>query len=474
VLVGLGASSALWLATRAPQRELAPERGAVLDGVTLLEPGIGRRGPVRLRVVGDRIESIDEAEHDTGRFVLPAFTDMHAHPSPLPLAGDDDRMSLLHLRYGVTRVRLLGMGDVSVAVRTRDRIDAGRIAGPTYWSCGPIIDGADPIIPGARSAVTAGEARALVTELAEAGADCIKAYDRLTPDVMEALRSAAHDASLPIVGHVPQAMDLADADLDDVQHMRGVHPPFEDEDLRYPRFLAAWRRLDEARIRHVVETSKRHGMAHTPTLVAVEGTVVAEHWARWRQGPIMQRWSPHLRDGLWSGEVGFNPARFATEGDRKIVRDALAQIAIVIRALDEAGVPLHTGTDANAPNLVPGASLHREFRLLAGAGLPAETVLRASTTVSPRFLGIQGAGLLRPGSPAELSVFEEDPTQDLAALDSLVAVVADGRLYSTEDLDRRLGRYREHDGSFAYRRVLMPSLRLGLRVLSGVLPSSAD
>ena len=79
----------------------------------------------------------------------------------------------------------------------------------------------------------------------------------------------------------------------------------------------------------------------------------------------MQLWAPHLRDGAWSGEVGFSPARFISDEDVEMVRAATEQMRRTVRRLYEAGVPLHTGTDSNAPNVVPGASLHREIELRA-------------------------------------------------------------------------------------------------------------
>jgi adenine deaminase len=183
----------------------------------------------------------------------------------------------------------------------------------------------------------------------------------------------------------------------------------------------------------------------------------------------MQLWLPHLRDGVWSGEVGFSAARFASDEDIEVVREATRQMARTVRALHEAGIPLHTGSDANVPNLVPGVSLHRELALLVAAGLDPDDALEASTRRSPRFLGFPNAGKLRPGAPADLALFGEDPTHDIAALDTLLGVVRDGRLYPRADLEARLDRYRRHYEGFAFSKVLMPTLRGALRALTGWL-----
>lgn len=476
IVAAVSAAAGLQLIAEPPRPLPAPPAGADLDGVTLVEPG-GRRLPgVRVRIDGARIAEIAPAAAGArgpfaGAFVLPALTDMHIHFPATGFPGDEAYTALLLVRHGVANVRVTGGTDPEDARSLRARVEAGRLPGPRIFSCGPIIDGPEPVIPGSRTASTPAEARSIVAELAAAGADCIKAYDRLDLDTTAALRAAAHEAGLPIIGHTPQALALEDARLDDLQHLRGAHPPFEGEDLRYPYFLGAWQRMDRARVAHVIEVSRRTGMAHTPTLVAIEGTVVAWDWALWRQSETMQLWLPHLRDGLWSGEVGFNPIRFITRADVDMVQAAREQMARTVRELHEAGVPIHTGTDSNAPNVVPGASLHRELELLVEAGLTPEQALAASTRTSPRFLGVEGAGELRVGAPADLVVYQRDPTTRVDALATIAAVVVDGRLYTRKELERRLARYRAHYQGWPFQTLVMPPLRAGLSALTAWLRS---
>ena len=64
-----------------------------------------------------------------------------------------------------------------------------------------------------------------------------------------------------------------------------------------------------------------------------------------------------------------------------------------------------------------------------------------------------------PGAPADLLVFREDPTRDLAALESLELVVADGRVYTRAQLDAALARHAEHVHSWKYRAVMHPFIR---------------
>ncbi len=462
-----------FLALRAPEPLATPNRDFELARVILVEPGGSRRGPVRVRVADGRIASIGppastgDAWSDV--FVLPGLTEMHAHFPMTGFEGDEEVTSLLFLLHGVTTVRLIGGVEPSVVQSLAEAEKAGLRAVPRYFSCGPILDGPEPVLPSSRSIQSAEQARAAVAELAAAGADCIKAYDHLDLPTVTAMREAAHAQGLQIVGHTPQSVRLEDAHLDDVQHLRGVHPPFEDEPRNFPHLLRPWRRHTEQRIAEVIAISQRHEMAYTPTLVGIEGTIRSFRWAEWHRSPAMQLWLPHLRDAIWNGEVGFSPGRFSSPADLEMIEHAWAQMFRTVEALHAAQIPIHTGTDANAPNVVPGISLHRELVLLTKAGFRAEEALEASTRVSPGFLGIEGAGTLQVGAPADFVLYEEDPTQDLDALATLMAVSRDGRLYSKADLEERLSRYREHYQSFAYQRVLLPTLRTALRGTTALL-----
>jgi imidazolonepropionase-like amidohydrolase len=115
-----------------------------------------------------------------------------------------------------------------------------------------------------------------------------------------------------------------------------------------------------------------------------------------------------------------------------------------VAALAEAGVPILAGTDTPNPFVVPGASLQQELELLTRAGLDIEGAWAAATWRAGEALRVQGLGTLAEGAPADLLVFRQDPTRDLAALASLETVVADGRVYSKAALDAAVQRHLAH------------------------------
>ncbi|GAB3371116.1 amidohydrolase family protein [Amycolatopsis echigonensis] len=96
-------------------------------------------------------------------------------------------------------------------------------------------------------------------------------------------------------------------------------------------------------------------------------------------------------------------------------------------ALHAAGVEILAGTDANAQPGAPaevahGSSLHREFELLAEAGLTPAEILRAATVDPARAFGLTDRGEIRPGLRADLILVEGDPVADLSATRAIRAV----------------------------------------------------
>ena len=93
------------------------------------------------------------------------------------------------------------------------------------------------------------------------------------------------------------------------------------------------------------------------------------------------------------------------------------------------------------PNgMPPGLGLHAEFRALAAAGLTPEQALRAAgvNAASALGLGLQ-LGRIAAGSFADLVIVDGDPLADIGDALNVVAVVRNGRFFSTIGLIDRLG-----------------------------------
>lgn len=471
LLFGVAAVVGVYLVLQPPPPLEIPDAGVALSDVTLIHPGVSRREHRRLVVEGDKIREIGDATANsagdpfTGMYVLPGLTDIHVHFPPPALPGSTELFAFLHLYHGVTAVRDAGDIDGTTSEPARSGIRSGAFPGPRTFSCGPFVDGDSPQWGNSLVATTPDEGRRAVEQIASSGYECIKIYDGLDLPTLDAIRSAAGKAGLPLIGHVPARVPYADARLDDAQHLIGWSA-FVAEERGFPFVLRSWLATDDAHIDEMIAVSLEHGIANTPTLITIDRLVASQNRDRVVAEPDAQLLPRFFREVIWSPTSPTSAVSLMSDADFDMVRGALAVMKRALVRMVAAGVAVHSGTDSLVAFVVPGASLHRELRLFVDAGLTAEGALRISTEASARFLDAE-LGEVRIGGPAEFVIYREDPTRSLDALDSIAAVVRDGRLYTREALDAQLKRYRGHFDGPLYDAIVTPLVR---RVLAATVP----
>lgn len=456
------------MAYRPPPVQVPPP-GLVLADVTVVNPGQAPRPRQTVVVAGDRVVRIASDPSPipsplpqvdgAGAWVLPGLIDMHVHIPPL----SRELVNLLFLAYGVAGVRETGDADGSTW-EARRRIQAGHVPGPRIFASGPVLDGDPPFLFTSWKVRNTDEARQAVAVLARQGADFIKVHHKLSAEALTAIREAADAHGLRVVGHIPESVPFEEAHIWDVQHLDGVVPyPQPSETLLDVQ--KKWRDLDPARIEFYVRTSVEQGLVHTPTIVTSEALIrMADPHAP--DDPAVHLLPRYYRDGTWNRQ-SMPVFRHFTDEALDVMKQAIGRAQEIVYRLDRAGVRLHLGTDtAGMPFAVPGESLHREFRLMIQAGLSLEAAWRAGTSAAGQSLGMPLLGVVQVGAPADLLVFEQDPTSSLAALATLKGVVAAGRFYSKELLDEAIARHRERFEQPMHEAFTLAFIRLSLKLMA--------
>jgi hypothetical protein len=466
----------VWFLIQPPAIEVPSQERLVFSNMTVVNPGLNRQAGQTLTVEDGQIVSITPQSSDspeseaTTRFssayVLPGLIDMHAHHPPFSTL-EWKLFGLLFLMHGVTTVRDTGAANVRI-VETRQQIEDGAYPAPRLFTCGPILDGDPPWPqPWFWSVRNPAEAREAVDKIAEAEVDCVKVYSGLSAETLTAIREAAEWHGLPVIGHIPFAVPFEEARVSDIQHLTGVPATpnrvtttTAERFAQWLAFLAAGRGLDAARIDFIVRTSVEQGLAHTPTLVA------SAQWARMRDysklldDPAARLLPRAYREVLWRPQKAWLQFYMDTG-------EALPKAKEVVRRLYEAGVHIYAGSDDLNPFVVPGASLHQELHILVDAGLTPEEAWVTATRWPGESLGLPKLGTLQEGAPADFLLFREDPTRDLAALSTLEAVVAQGRLYPKSMLDEAFARHRQHFEGWLYDWLSMTLTRLAVALAGG-------
>ncbi len=436
-----------------PAGPAVPGRSRVLDGVDLWNPGEPLRRGLRIEIRDGRIVDIrsrDGASDSPSRAVLmPGFVDMHAHFPPRILPGQVEHTALLYIAHGVTTVRDVGSLDGSIFA-TRDAIDAGRIAGPRIRACGPILDGEPPLCLGGSPLPEPSLVPGVVEDLVARGADCLKVCDGISAPVLAALRADAGRRGLPLVGHVPRSVSLEESALDDVQHLTGVVPHAARSATTLADDMIGWPQLSDERIEETVRDALERGAAHTPTLVVVDRLSRMASPEVLASDPAARLLPRVYRERLWSLQHGIPWLRGRDPAWWARYANARERMQVVVARLHQAGVTIHAGTDALNPWTVPGAALLEELRLLEEAGIPWEDVLSLATRAAARALGLDRGGRLEVGAPADAVLLRRDPRSGPEALETIEAVIVDGRRFDRDELLGAIERGVAHaDGGFA-------------------------
>lgn len=421
------------------EARVLPDRRVVLDGDRIVWVGPSGEGPAAAR----RIDG-------EGRFLIPGLWDAHVH-----FLYDEaltEAMPELFLDWGVTSVRDTG-GDFETMIRLRARLRETKAPAPRIFLSGPLLDGrfvvydgANPSQPALGTAVPDPQAAArAVADLAEGGADFIKIYELVSPEVFEALVAAARAHDLPIASHVPLSLtaDVAGPQVDSMEHLRNIDlacaRTWEVLHLERLQALDAWSEPrghplrkslhdaqrfaaiadhDRARCDFVLTTLRETLQVPTLRLNAFNHAR-PDRSPEWRQAveslpaDVRARWRTIVR-GL------------AKEGEHDL-RFADWSLSLVGR-MRETGVPIGAGTDTPIRLAVPGESLHRELELLVEAGLAPAEALAASIRAPARFIGIESRiGRIAPGQLADLVLLEANPLDDIRNTRRIVGVVTQGR-----------------------------------------------
>lgn len=449
-------------------REDAPD-ALLIENVHLVDAVHGLRETQDLLVAGDRIEAIgpsgsldlpDDVRtfNGQGRYLIPGLWDAHVHVTNTPAMRDS--FYPLFLINGITYARdtAMEMEEIEPIREWTRKVHEEHGWAPDLYLIGPHMDGERLSWTSSVSATTPEEARAHIDRLDALGVNEMKVYELIQPDVFHTVLEEATSRGYRVTSHIPLAMDVieaTDAGLTAMEHLQNLEFACAEnwEELREERralidersgmegnelreFLhthqrgRALDRQDEQRCREVIDHLARNDVWQIPTLVI---STLEEHRLfetdEWRAtfdylpAEVRATWleMAESMSAASSSDVGLQYAEW--------VRNRVRQI-------EEADVPMMAGTDMPLVLLTPGFSLQKELELLASTGIEPLRVLEMATLAPAEYYGLeQQQGSLAPGMAADLVLIRSNPLEDIRATQQIDAVVRDGRLFDSEDLD---------------------------------------
>jgi imidazolonepropionase-like amidohydrolase len=429
--------------------------GATLYDGTLRDP----IADAVLVVQGDRVlaagsrakVSIPQAArqvHLKDRWIIPGLIDAHVHffqsgglftrPDALDLRSVRPyseeltliRQNLLQtfVRYvasGVTSVVDVGgpMWNFEVRARARETLLAPRVAvaGPLVSTYAPPqLASPDPAIIQVKDEE---EAIDLVLAQLEQEPDLIKIWfihrrgDDLEEQslLVEAAIAEAHDAGVRVAVHATElevARAAVQAGADILVHSVGD------------------RLVDQEFIQLLLEKE----VVYTTTLVVNEGYEEVFSGSVRLTDVEQELADPEVIatfEQLWELAPGVRPRHLR----RRPMRTPNPAPLQNLRALQDAGVIIAAGTDAGNIGTLHGPALHREFELMAQAGLTPKEILHAATHGAARAMAAEPeVGTLEPGMLADFVVLSADPFENIVHARRIEAVTKSGVLFTAEEL----------------------------------------
>ncbi|MEP6809260.1 MAG: amidohydrolase family protein [Chthoniobacterales bacterium] len=437
-----------------------------LVGGTVINPRDGKITPQAVLVVeGDRIVSVESRQEKapppgarvvdcSGKFILPGYIDTHVHffqsgdlfarPDVVDLtsvrsypdevtwvrAHLDDTFAR-YLRCGITSVLDIGgpMWNFEMRKRAQNSMRAPRVA-----AAGPLIssvsrpqlelNGDAPIV----KIDTPAAGVALVRKLAQHHPDYIKIWYVVGPDspvekfrpIVHAVVAESHRLRLRVAVHATE-LEAARAAADEGADLL-VHSVTD-------------KLVDDA----FVKLLQMRGTMLTPTLVVFEryGRTFAH---RLELTPEEKAWgNPEVIATLDVTKLSPEklPERIQKAlADPEAVLDRIRQtyeIALKnLKTLQDAGIPIATGTDAGNIGTIHGPALFRELQLMREAGLSPMQILKCTTSnAAAAFGGKTGAdiGALEPGKLADMVILTANPLDDIANTSRVETVMKGGKFY---------------------------------------------
>jgi imidazolonepropionase-like amidohydrolase len=376
-----------------------------------------------------------------GKYLIPGLLDSHVH------LDEWFQYSLaVFAANGVTAVRDMG-GEFSKLQAWRQRIAEGSLVGPRIKTAGPILESerflqilpkvdellnvklAARVLPSRIGVSTPEQARQAVDRLAEMGVDFVKFRTLASREVFLAIAEESKRRGLAFTGHDSEVVNLAEASNAGQRSIE--HLP-----------LLSLRKASDAARAATFRTFAANGTWVDPTLVASVGyrgvpdeqTLAVMADKDNAIDPRRKYLTPEVLE-FWRIQILAKKIEEPLDWP-KLLQQGFSDL----RTMHAAGVKMVAGTDAGAPNVYPGFSLHEELEMLVKkGGLTPMEAIESATLEPARMMGLEkDLGTIAPGKLADLVLLNADPLQDIGNTKRIVAVIMGGRLLNRESLDKML------------------------------------
>ena len=364
------------------------------------------------------------------KWILPGLIDMHVHIK--------EGFSHLFTAAGVTTVRNMA----GSLLELEELMNADNSAKtPRIISADRMIDG-PPGIWGPTSPYNiitddTDTARNEVRRQVQSGADLIKVYGWLNPDVMAAVCDEASrlrkvvSCDLIYSSHV-NAVEAGKIGVSWNEHASGIvqmlYPEWtmQADEIIWDRI--DWNNPDFNKIQEICVELLKYDVKICPTITIYDQAYLADK--PWRANHIVttkaeenigliNQWEYISKSGAFKKKIGIQ---------HKVIKT----IAKVYHSM---GGTVVCGTDSPAGVFTyPGMALHRELELFVESGFTEYDAIKAATIISADSLNRKDLGRVVEGTIADLIILNSNPIDHISNSKDIFLVVKGGTVHSPKDL----------------------------------------
>jgi hypothetical protein len=370
-----------------------------------------------------------------GKTLVPGLWDSHMHVG-------DDFQTVSELALGVTSCRNPG-GPIELEVSQRTRRNEGTLLAPECFDS-VIVDQKGPLVAQGSLAVSnLDETLAAVRKIKANNLTAVKFYTSMKPEWIPPAAKLAHQLGLHVHGHIPAGMrtlDAINAGYDEITHiyfatMQAMPDEVVAKANTTMRMLGPGKYfkdvdLNAEPMKTVIDTMAKRHIVLDPTLVVVEGVLLAQ------AGTVAPAYAPYVGTLPAAVERGFKsgPIPYLPGMTRADAQASVNHMGEYVTKLRRSGVPIVAGTDGYGMELV------RELELYVKGGLtPAEALATATIAPARNVKADQRTGSIKVGKEADLLLVDGDPEQNIGDLRHVDQVMSDGVLMDGDALRTAAG-----------------------------------
>ncbi|WP_299443074.1 amidohydrolase family protein [uncultured Aquimarina sp.] len=406
----------------------------------------------------EAIDSVDAYDaknkiDGTGKYLLPGFWDNHIHLRGGSSLIEENRNLLpLFIANGITTVRDAG-GDLTLEIlKWKKEIKNKTLIGPTIYTSGPKLDGANATWAGSLSIESPEDITNALDSLEKIPSDFVKIYDsRISRENYLAILKQATDRKIISSGHMPFTVKLdeaLDSGIGAIEHLYYILKGCSAKESEITQAiinkeLGFWNAMDDLILSYEDSTAQKtfRNLKNTNTYVVPTlhiGNILSyldevDHTA-----------DPYLKiigKGIIKTYEGrIKRALNSSEEAKKSRKELNTFFKNLTKSLQDADVKLLAGSDSGAYNsyTYAGISLHQELEAMVLAGLSPIEAIQTSAYNGSRFLKKDTiSGTIAIGKNSDLVILNSNPIQNIKNTQDIYRVIKGDQIYDPKKITEK-------------------------------------